>query len=86
MANVVIYSKDYCPYCKAAKSLLAQRGIPYKEIHIGENDDAMYKDLCQKSGMRTVPQIFNGDELIGGFMELSDLDKRDGLGSLKKGA
>ncbi|MGE3975318.1 MAG: glutaredoxin domain-containing protein [Bdellovibrionales bacterium] len=86
MAKVVIYSKDYCPYCKAAKSLLNQRGIPYEEILIGEGDDAMYKELCHRSGMRTVPQIFNGDELIGGYMELSALNKRDGLDSLKKGA
>lgn len=82
MTKVVIYSKDYCPYCKSAKALLSQRNIPFEEVLIHENDEALFKQLCKRSGMRTVPQIFYGEKLIGGFMELAELDKHDKLKSL----
>ena len=84
MAKVVIYSKDYCPYCDQAKRLLKLRDIPFEEINIGQwSMDAVNK-LTERSGMRTVPQIFHGDELIGGCDELVAKDQREsGLDSLK---
>lgn len=83
MQEVTVYTKDNCPYCVAAKALLTQRGIPFKEIHISPDNDAEYKALQARSGMRTVPQIFHGDKLIGGFDSLSKLDSQDSLASLK---
>jgi glutaredoxin 3 len=83
MSQVTVHTKDYCPYCTAAKNLLTQRGIPYSEIKYGAEDFDKLQALIQKSGMRTVPQIFHGDTLIGGFDSLSELDKKDQLASLK---
>jgi len=78
---VRVYTKDYCPYCTMAKKLLEGRGISYEEIEIKEPQEMM--DLVAKSGMRTVPQIFHGEKLIGGYDQLAELDKKDALGSLK---
>jgi glutaredoxin len=47
------------------------------------DDDAQWDELEKKSGMKTMPQIFHGDRLIGGFQDLSTLDQKDQLGSLK---
>lgn len=82
-AEVVVYTMASCPYCTAAKSLLDQRGIPYKEILVANDDDQTWDDLLKRSGMRTMPQIYHGEAVIGGFQELSELDKKDNLSSLK---
>jgi glutaredoxin 3 len=80
---VTIYTMDYCPYCERAKALMKQRGVAFKEVRVPEDDDAQWDALYEKSGMRTMPQIFAGDRLIGGYNELSDLDRKDSLASLK---
>jgi len=51
---------------------------------VDPDDDQMWEDLYKRSGMKTVPQIFHGKKLIGGFRELDALDKVDSLASLKK--
>lgn len=83
MAKVTVYTSENCPYCLRAKELLKQRGVAYSEVKIGWDDDAQWDALYARSKLKTVPQIFHGDALIGGFSELSDLDKRDQLNSLK---
>jgi glutaredoxin 3 len=75
---------NYCPYCLQAKKLLTQRGISFREVLVGEDDDAMWDELFKKSGLRTMPQIFSGDQLIGGYRELSQLDQENKLESLRK--
>ncbi len=77
MNNVIIYHKDYCPYCKAAKQLLKQQGFEFKQIEVSNNTAAFAK-MKEKSGRRTVPQIFIGDIHIGGFDDLQSrlLDKQ----------
>jgi glutaredoxin 3 len=82
MAKVVVYTTENCGYCVAAKKLLQARTITFNEVLILESDDAAWEALVKKSGMRTFPQIFSGDELIGGFTELDALDKKDKLKSL----
>jgi len=67
--NVTIYSKDYCPYCKAAKSILKARGIDYKEIDVEYQPEKM-AEMVARSKRRTVPQIFFGDKHIGGHDDL----------------
>ena len=79
---VVVYTMHYCPYCVRAKKLLTERGIAFKEILVEEDDDAQWEMLYQKSGMRTMPQIFFGDRLIGGYTDLAALDQKDQLASL----
>ncbi len=85
MSKVIIYTpSDFaCPYCIRAKALLQQRGIAFDEIQVSSEDDAQWDELYKKSGMKTVPQIFHGDVLVGGFTELAALDKTDQLRSLK---
>ncbi len=80
--QLVVYTMVNCPYCLQAKQLLTDRGVPFKEILVAENDDAMWIELFEKSGMKTMPQIFNGEELIGGYTELAALDAQDQLKSL----
>jgi len=67
--NVTIYSKDYCPYCKAAKRILQARGISYNEIDV-QLQPEMLAEMVARSKRRTVPQIFFGDEHIGGHDDL----------------
>jgi len=74
MKNVRIYSKDYCPYCTHAKRLLDEKGVGYEEINMEDKPKEM-QALIKKTGMRTVPQIFIGEELVGGFTELSALNE-----------
>ena len=69
MNNIIIYHKDYCPYCKAALQLLSQQGLGYTAIEV-TNDAVEFSNMVRRSGARTVPQIFVGDEHIGGFDDL----------------
>lgn len=65
----VVWSKDNCPFCDQAKSLLSQKGIQYEERKIGSGYTK--EDLLEAvPTARTVPQIFLNDEYIGGFTEL----------------
>lgn len=83
MSNLKVYTGENCPYCVRAKALLKERGIAYDEVKLGWDDEKAWDDLAKKSGMQTVPQIFHGETLIGGYTELAALDARDQLASLK---
>ncbi len=83
MSKVTVYTMQHCPYCERAKALLKQKGIPYEEMRLGEDDDAAWTALEKRSGMKTMPQIFHGDRLIGGYQQLAELDSTQGLDSLK---
>jgi glutaredoxin 3 len=71
--SVRVYSTLVCPYCIRAKALLRQRGIAYENIDV-TGDSTARAWLVQMTGRRTVPQIFIGEEPIGGFHELRALD------------
>ena len=67
--KAIVWSKDHCPYCVQAKTLLEQKGIEYEEKKIGEGYSK--EDLLEAvPTARTVPQIFLDGELVGGFTEL----------------
>lgn len=71
--KIEIYTWGHCPYCVRAKNLLSEKNMPYTEINLdGKNDELMA--LRERTGQRTVPQIFIDDEFIGGFSELSALN------------
>ena len=72
--NVVMYTSAYCPYCNNAERLLTAKGI--KEINKIRVDlqPELRVEMMQKTGRRTVPQIYIGDQHIGGFNELRALD------------
>jgi len=74
MAEVTIYTTGTCPYCFAAKSLLAKKGVRYEEIDV-TGDDAERVRLVERTGRRTVPQIFIDGTSIGGYDELAELDR-----------
>ena len=68
--KVVIYTWTVCPFCVRAKRLFDDKGIPYEEINLDGRDDE-FNALKEKTGMKTVPQIFIDDKLVGGYRELS---------------
>lgn len=80
MKQVKIYSKNYCPYCQRAKALFDHKGVSYTEVNL-ENKPEDLMALIKKTGMRTVPQIFIGEEFVGGFTELSELEQKGELDS-----
>ena len=69
MAEIKIYTSRYCAYCSAAKHLLQSKDYEYEEINMEGNQELML-EIMQKSGQRTVPQIFVGEKSIGGYQEL----------------
>ena len=81
MARVEIYTTPSCPFCVRAKRLLQARGITYDEIDVA-GDPELRADLVQRTGRRTVPQIFIDGEPIGGFEELAALDASTRLTNL----
>ncbi len=81
MPPVKIYTTPYCPYCHAAKDLLADRGVEFTEVDV-TGDHGERARLVEVTGQRTVPQIFIGEESIGGYNELATLDGRGQLDTL----
>ena len=81
MPKVQIYSTDWCPYCNAAKSLLEDKGVPYEEIDVTE-PSLRHAMVERAHGRRTVPQIFIGDLHVGGYDDLSRLERRGELDPL----
>lgn len=79
--RVVIYTKDYCPFCNHAKALLRSKAIAFQEIDI-TNDARRQEEMIRLSGRRTVPQIFIDDTPIGGFEELRNLENEGELDRL----
>lgn len=73
MVKVSVYTTKVCPYCVRAKALLERRGIPYVEIDVTQDPDKR-RWLVEATGRRTVPQIFIGDEAVGGSDDLHALD------------
>jgi glutaredoxin 3 len=84
MARVEMYTTGTCPFCVRAKRLLEERGIPFDEINVGD-DDELRADLILRTGRRTVPQIFIDGKSIGGYEELHALDVSAGLSVMLKG-
>jgi glutaredoxin 3 len=86
MPQITIYSKDYCPYCTKAKSLLTQKGYGKDIVEIDiTHDEALQKEMLEKSGGRkTVPQIFIGNTHVGGFSDMQELDVAGKLDPLLK--
>lgn len=82
MRPIVIYTTAVCPYCTMAKRLLERKGVTeWTEINAGESQ-AVWQEMMQKTGRRTVPQIFIGDVHVGGYDDLSALDRAGGLDPL----
>ena len=82
MVEVSIYTKDYCPYCKKAKTLLDIKKADYQEFDVG-TDESLLQEMVKKSGgAKTVPQIFIGGKHIGGCDDLYALNEKGELDKL----
>ena len=79
--QVTIYTTRFCGYCMAAKHLLEKRDVAFREVRVDDRPD-LRPWLFEVSSQRTVPQIFINGESIGGYSELSALDKSAGLDEL----
>ncbi|HUY60067.1 MAG TPA: glutaredoxin domain-containing protein [Solirubrobacteraceae bacterium] len=81
MKLVIMYTTDFCPFCRSAKALLEKRGIAYEEINLARDPDSR-NQLEEVTGMFTFPQILIGDQVIGGFEELLAADRAGHLPEL----
>ena len=82
MAEVVVYSTMFCPYCHRAKALLKAKGVAFTEIDV-MMDPAKREEMTRLSGGgRTVPQIFIDGKPVGGSDELHALDRAGRLDAL----
>ncbi len=75
MARVEIYTTPWCPYCIAAKRLLATKGVAYEETDVSGDSDKRHEMMARAQGRYTVPQIFIDGTPIGGCDELHALDR-----------
>jgi glutaredoxin 3 len=85
MANVVIYTRDYCGYCARAKRLLDDKGIAYTE-HNASIDPARREEMIKRSGRRTFPQVFIDDLHVGGSDDLAAFERSGRLVKALEGA
>jgi thioredoxin reductase (NADPH) len=81
MADILIYSKPDCPYCDMAKRLLTAKGQTWAEIDV-EAEAGKRDEMIERSGRRTVPQIWIGERHVGGFDDLEALENAGELESL----
>lgn len=82
MPKVVIYSTPYCPYCLMAKRLLSKKGVAYEDIDVSGNWELRDKLVEMSGGRMTVPQIWIGETHVGGYDELSALEREGKLDTL----
>jgi glutaredoxin 3 len=78
-----MYCTAACPFCQAAERLLVQKGVAIDKIRV-DLEPARRGEMMQKSGRRTVPQIWIGERHIGGCDDLYDLERQGGLDPLLK--
>ena len=81
-ARVVMYSTGACPYCQRAEALLKARGVTDIEKIRVDTDPARRDEMVSRTGRRTVPQVFIGETHVGGFDDLSALDREGKLAAL----
>lgn len=77
MKKIEIYTSPLCGYCHAAKRLLTQKGVSFSEIDVSRDPQKRQEMMSRAQGRHTVPQIFVDETHVGGYDDLSALD-RDG--------
>lgn len=80
-ARVEIYTTDFCGYCSRAKALLASKGVPFEEYKAG-GDPEKRREMIQRSGGYTYPQVFINGRSVGGSDDIHDLDRQGRLDPL----
>lgn len=82
MTQILMYSTQVCPYCRMAEKLLASKGVTHIEKVLIDMDPEKRSEMMTRTGKRTVPQIYIGETYVGGFDDLSALDKAGKLDPL----
>lgn len=81
MANVTIYSSNYCPFCFRAKQLLEYKQVEFNEINV-DGKHELRQEMMDKCGRHTVPQIWIGEQHVGGCDDLFALESAGELDGL----
>jgi len=81
---VIVYSTAVCPYCVRAERLLESKGVAVQKIRVDLDPEERIK-MMERTGRRTVPQIYVGDTHVGGFDDLYALDQAGKLDPLLNG-
>jgi glutaredoxin 3 len=82
MPKVMMYATGVCPYCLMAERLLRAKGVTEIEKDRIDLDPARRDEMMQRTGRRTVPQIYVGERHVGGYDDLAALDRAGGLDPL----
>ena len=80
LAPITMYTTRFCPYCMRARALFESKGVEYTDIPVDGNP-ALRQEMMEKAGRHTVPQIWIGEEHIGGCDELYQLERHGELDS-----
>ena len=81
--GVTMYSTRFCPYCIRARNLLDDKGIDYTDISV-DSKPQLRREMMERSGRHTVPQIWIDEQHVGGFDDLARLERQGGLDKLLK--
>ena len=81
MADVVIYTTQYCPFCIRAKQLLSQKGVEFNEVAVDHNPE-LRAQMAEQAGRTSVPQIWINEQHIGGCDDLFALQRAGKLDTL----
>jgi glutaredoxin 3 len=79
--RVLMYCTRICPYCVMASRLLESKGVEIDKIHVDDQPERR-TEMQRLSGRHTVPQIFIGDQHVGGYTDLAELDREGELDGL----
>ncbi len=82
MQRVVMYCTPTCRFCLMAEKLLQKKGVARIEKIFVSPEQSLRTEMIEKTGRRTVPQIFIGETHVGGYDELSELEKKGELEEL----
>jgi len=79
--KIVMYTRGFCGYCSAARKLLKAKGVEFDDLDTTLNAK-LRREMAERSGRQTVPQIFVGDKHVGGYDDLAALEKAGQLNEL----
>jgi glutaredoxin 3 len=82
--RVVMYATAWCPYCQMAERLLRRKGVEFEMIRV-DLEPQRRIEMMERTQRRTVPQIYVDDYHVGGYDDLSELDREGRLDSLLRG-
>ncbi len=83
MARVLMYATRFCPFCVMARRLLKAKGVAFEEVSVDGCSELRAK-MREMSGRYTVPQIWIGEQHVGGYEDIADLDRTGELDKLLK--